>query len=31
MAADEQTTLIDVSNINEKVYNYIKFNIINYN
>ncbi len=31
MAADEQTTLIDVSNINEKVYNYIKSNIINYN
>ena len=31
MAADEQSTLIDVSNINEKVYNYIKSNIINYN
>jgi DNA-binding GntR family transcriptional regulator len=31
MAAEEQTTLIDVSNINEKVYNYIKTNIINYN
>lgn len=31
MAAEEQTTLIDVSNINEKVYNFIKANIINYN
>lgn len=31
MAVEEQTTLIDVSNINEKVYNYIKTNIINYN
>ena len=31
MAAEEQNTLIDVSNINEKVYNYIKTNIINYN
>jgi DNA-binding GntR family transcriptional regulator len=31
MAAEEQTTLIDVSNINEKVYNFIKTNIINYN
>ena len=30
MAAEEQTTLIDVSNINEKVYNFIKTNIINY-
>jgi DNA-binding GntR family transcriptional regulator len=31
MAAEEQNMLIDVSNINEKVYNYIKTNIINYN
>jgi len=31
MAAEEQTALIDVSNINEKVYNFIKANIINYN
>ena len=31
MAAEEQTTLIDVSNINEKVYNFIKSNITNYN
>ena len=31
MAAEEQSTLIDVSNINEKVYNFIKTNIINYN
>ena len=29
MATEELTTLIDVSNINEKVYNYIKTNIIN--
>jgi GntR family transcriptional regulator, rspAB operon transcriptional repressor len=31
MSTEEQNTLIDVSNINEKVYNYIKTNIINYN
>jgi len=31
MAAEEQSTLIDVTNINEKVYNYIKTNIISYN
>ena len=31
MASEEQTTLIDVSNINVKVYNFIKANIINYN
>jgi DNA-binding GntR family transcriptional regulator len=30
MAAEEQTALIDVTNINEKVYNFIKANIINY-
>ena len=29
MATEELTTLIDVSNINEKAYNYIKTNIIN--
>ncbi len=31
MSAEEQNALIDVSNINAKVYNYIKANIINYN
>jgi len=31
MAAEQQSTLIDVTNINEKVYSYIKNNIINYN
>ena len=31
MAAEEQSTLIDVTNINEKVYNFIKTNIISYN
>ncbi len=31
MAAEEHSTLIDVSNINEKVYSYIKTNIMNFN